>query len=185
VPKAGAAMLALGGRLLVLGLLLSTLCWACVIQGHDSGECRSAAELTNALTFCGPIVKYTACVPKEYVRATWHAVCVYYSQQMPVDSIVLCAARRGDVTMMPLFVWQGAYASLNHNMQSKDEWVRETYLNITNERFQMETNSGYRKAGGCCELCAARGGRVVVVTVVVAVVVPLLQHKRSPARRET
>jgi hypothetical protein len=39
---------------------------ACFIQGHDSGMCREIEEVESEMPFCGSVVRYTACVPKEF-----------------------------------------------------------------------------------------------------------------------
>jgi hypothetical protein len=40
-------------------------CSSCVIQGVDSGVCRSPADFAADMPFCAPFVRYSACVPRE------------------------------------------------------------------------------------------------------------------------
>ena len=40
--------------------------YSCVIQGVDSGICKEPKDFIKEMPFCGQLVKYSACVPKEY-----------------------------------------------------------------------------------------------------------------------
>lgn len=51
---------------LLLGLTLLQSAWSCVIQGHDTGICRAITEVESEMPFCGSVVRYTSCVPREY-----------------------------------------------------------------------------------------------------------------------
>lgn len=48
-----------------LWLLVSPRVEACVIQNSDSGVCRLAQDISASMPFCGSIVTYEACVPRE------------------------------------------------------------------------------------------------------------------------
>lgn len=57
--------LATFGMGVVMLLLLPSVSQGCFIQGHDSGECLEPEEFRADMEFCGNVVAYRACVPKE------------------------------------------------------------------------------------------------------------------------
>lgn len=66
-PRAAASSRAWPTRVLTLlaaAALLPAAVSACYIQGVDSGECRRADEIAAEMPFCGPYVRYDACVPR-------------------------------------------------------------------------------------------------------------------------
>lgn len=55
----------LGGPL-IFAASLASVAESCYIQGVDSGVCKKPEEIAADMPFCGTVVRYPACVPKEF-----------------------------------------------------------------------------------------------------------------------
>lgn len=90
--------------LLALAALLQGT-FACVIQGHESGECVDFNDFESFLPFCRSTVRYRACMPK----------------------------------------FQELYS--NHTISAKDDWVRQNYERMVDQRLSVEQNRSLARQG--------------------------------------
>jgi hypothetical protein len=130
-PSSSGARASILLLLVVVAALLSPGVVGCFLQGVDSGVCKAAADTRTEMPFCGPVVTYTACVPKEYAYFPNHTLAKKDSWARKTYQSVM--KRRMDIEtgVFPVDIGEGAGRGRGRGSASATQDERGAALAVT------------------------------------------------------